>query len=49
MCIRDSSYDTQVADRMEWLVNWINPAIIFLAVPLVTAFTRRVEVYRAGQ
>lgn len=40
------SYDTQVADRMEWLVNWINPAIIFLAVPLVTAFTRRVEVYR---
>lgn len=40
------AYDGQVADHMEWLVNWINPAIIFVAVPLVTAFTRKVEVYR---
>jgi hypothetical protein len=40
------AYDGQVADHMEWLVNWINPAIIFVAVPLVTAFTRKIEVYR---
>ena len=39
------AYDKPVADRMEWLVNWINPGIIFLGVPLFTALTRRVNVY----
>jgi len=39
------SYDKSVADHMEWLVNWINPAIIFFGVPIATALTRRVNVY----
>lgn len=39
------AYSQGVADRMEWLVNWINPAIIFLGVPIATALTRRVNVY----
>lgn len=40
------AYDKPVADKMEWLVNWINPAIIFLGVPIATALTRRVNVYK---
>jgi len=39
------TYPETVADRMEWLVNWINPMIIFVAVPVVTALTRKVHVY----
>jgi MFS family permease len=39
------SYSTEVGDKMEWLVNWINPGIIFVGVPLLTAFTRRTNVY----
>lgn len=39
------AYDKDVADRMEWLVNWINPGIIFLGVPIITALTKRVNVY----
>jgi len=39
------AYDKAVADRMEWLVNWINPAIIFFGVPIATALTRKVDVY----
>jgi MFS family permease len=39
------AYPTEVADKMEWLVNWINPAIIFFGVPIATAFTRKVNVY----
>jgi MFS family permease len=39
------AYDKGVGDRMEWLVNWINPAIIFLGVPIATALTRKVNVY----
>ena len=39
------AYPKGVADRMEWLVNWINPGIIFVAVPLLTALTRRANVY----
>jgi MFS family permease len=31
---------------MEWLVNWINPLVIFIGVPLATAFTRHINVYR---
>lgn len=39
------AYPQGVGDKMEWLVNWINPLIIFVAVPLATALTRRVHVY----
>jgi POT family proton-dependent oligopeptide transporter len=39
------SYDQAVADRMEWLVDSANPIIIFLAVPTVTALTKRYHVY----
>ncbi len=39
------AYDKNVADHMEWLVNWINPMIIFLGVPILTALTKRVHVY----
>ncbi len=40
------AYDENVADHMEWLVNWINPAIIFVGVPIATALTRKVNVYK---
>lgn len=40
------AYDKGVADHMEWLVNWINPGIIFFGVPIATALTRRVNVYK---
>lgn len=33
-----------VADRMEWLLD-LNPLVIFLAVPTLTALTRRAHVY----
>jgi MFS family permease len=39
------AYSKEVADRMEWLVNWTNPLVIFLGVPVLTALTRRVDVY----
>lgn len=39
------AYPQAVGDKMEWLVNWINPGIIFFGVPLLTAFTRRKNVY----
>jgi proton-dependent oligopeptide transporter, POT family len=39
------SYSTEVGDKMEWLVNWINPLIIFVGVPLATVLTRRFHVY----
>ena len=39
------AYDKGVADHMEWIVNWINPGIILLGVPLAAAFTRRMNVY----
>lgn len=40
------AYSKDVADHMEWLVNWINPAIIFVGVPVATALTRHINVYR---
>jgi proton-dependent oligopeptide transporter, POT family len=40
------AYDKDVADHMEWLVNWINPGIIFFGVPIATALTRHVNVYK---
>lgn len=39
------AFDKGVADNMERLVNWINPAIIFFGVPIATALTRKVNVY----
>jgi MFS family permease len=39
------SYPQRVGDKMEWLVNWINPLIVFVGVPLATVLTRRVHVY----
>lgn len=39
------AYDKDVQDHMEWLVNWINPTIIFIFVPLTAALTRRVHVF----
>ena len=39
------SYPKAVGDKMEWLVNWINPLIIFVGVPLATVLTRRFHVY----
>jgi hypothetical protein len=39
------SYPNWVGDKMEWLVNWINPLIIFVGVPLATVLTRRFHVY----
>jgi len=40
------AYPGDVADKMELLVNWINPLIIFFGVPITTALTRHVNVYR---
>lgn len=39
------AYDQDVANNMERLVNWINPLVIFLGVPITTALTKRVNVY----
>ncbi len=39
------AYPGRAADNMELLINWINPGIIFVGVPLLTALTRRVNVY----
>ncbi len=38
------AYSQDVADRMEWIVDSINPVIIFFGVPLATALTRRFNV-----
>jgi MFS family permease len=40
------AYDQGVADHMEWLVNWINPGIIFFGVPIATALTRHINIYK---
>src|SRR3990172_4290539 len=39
------AFSQGVADRMEWIVNITNPLIIVLGVPIITALTRRVNVY----
>ena len=39
------SYPKEVSNWMEVLVNWINPLIIFVGVPLCTVLTRRFHVY----
>lgn len=38
------SYPPEIADRMEWLVDSVNPIIIFFGVPALTALTRRFHV-----
>lgn len=39
------AYDASVADKMEWLVDSLNPIIIFVGVPTLTALTKRFHVY----
>jgi len=39
------AYDQSVADHMEWIVDSMNPLIIFFGVPIFTALTNRVHVY----
>lgn len=39
------AFSGDIADNMEKLVNWINPAIILVGVPIATALTRKVNVY----
>lgn len=39
------AYPQGVGDYMEILINWINPLIIFIGVPILTALTKRVHVY----
>lgn len=39
------AFSQAVADKMEWIVNISNPLIIVLGVPIITALTRRVNVY----
>ncbi|MBS0659592.1 MAG: MFS transporter [Verrucomicrobia bacterium] len=39
------AFGPEVQDRMEYLVNWTNPGIIFIFVPLFAALTRRVHVF----
>lgn len=39
------AYSPAVADHMENLVNWINPGIILLGVPTITALTKKYNVY----
>jgi POT family proton-dependent oligopeptide transporter len=39
------AFSQGVADRMEWIVNISNPLIIVLGVPVITALTRRINVY----
>jgi len=39
------AYPPAVADKMEWIVNWVNPGIIFFGVPTLTALTRKYNVY----
>jgi hypothetical protein len=38
------AYPPAIADKMEWLVNSINPLIILLGVPTITAMTKRFHV-----
>lgn len=38
------AYPQEIADKMEWLVDSVNPIIIFFGVPLITALTKRFHV-----
>lgn len=37
-------YPPHVTDRMEWLVDSMNPMVIFLGVPMLTALTKKIHV-----
>ncbi len=39
------AYPKGVADHMEWIVDWINPLVVFFGTPLITAMTRTRHVY----
>jgi len=39
------AYPKNVADHMEWIVDWINPMVVFVGTPLITALTRKAHVY----
>lgn len=39
------AYPPAVGDKMEWIVNWINPGIVFFGVPTITALTKKYNVY----
>jgi dipeptide/tripeptide permease len=39
------AYPKNVADHMEWIVDWINPLVVFFCTPLITALTRTRHVY----
>jgi proton-dependent oligopeptide transporter, POT family len=40
------AYSPYIAERAEWILNWINPGIIFFGSPICAALTRRVNVYK---
>lgn len=40
------AYPKEVGDRAEWFGNGVNPLIIVLGVPIITAMTRRMNMYR---
>lgn len=39
------AYPEAVAAKMEWIVNWVNPLIVFFGVPTITALTKKRDVY----
>jgi MFS family permease len=39
------AYPEEVGNHMEWIVNGINPGIVVIGVPLLTALTRKVNIY----
>lgn len=39
------AYPKNIADHMEWIVDWINPLVVFVGTPLITALTRKRHVY----
>ncbi len=39
------AYPKNIADHMEWIVDWINPLVVFVGTPLITAMTRGRHVY----
>ncbi|HEY1954865.1 MAG TPA: MFS transporter [Polyangiaceae bacterium] len=39
------AYPKNIADHMEWIVDWINPLVVFVGTPLITAITRKRHVF----
>jgi proton-dependent oligopeptide transporter, POT family len=40
------AYSKGIGDSMELIVSWINPLVIFTMMPLATALTKRVHIYK---